>query len=179
MGRAATIRPAAAKREDDKASGLDLTAFLPYRLNVLAASVSLSLSKVYAERFGIGVPEWRVLATLGQRGEMTARDIGAFTCMHKTKVSRAIAALEGKGLLSRRASKGDRREVIAALTDAGRATYRELAPMALSFARDLEAVLSPEERRILDRAVAKLQARAAHLNEAFDGAVFIDEGDEA
>lgn len=157
-----------APREIGGAEPLQLDAFLPYRLNVLATTVSLSLSKVYAERYGISIPEWRVLVTLGEKPELTARDIGLSTRMHKTKVSRAIAALEDRGLLARRPSQGDRREAYAKLTRQGRAMYRDLAPQALSFERDLLAVLSPAERAGLDRALAKLFARALHLCEALD-----------
>ena len=47
---------------------LKLEEFLPYRLNVCASLVSHALSRIYAERYKIGVPEWRVLVTLGQFG---------------------------------------------------------------------------------------------------------------
>ena len=56
---------------------LKLEEFLPYQLNVVASLVSLALSRVYAQRYGIGIPEWRVLVTLGQYGVMTAKAIGA------------------------------------------------------------------------------------------------------
>ena len=69
---------------------LKLSAFLPYRLNHLAETVSRSFSRIYADTYGIGIPEWRVLATLGEYKAMTARDISQATSMHKTKVSRAI-----------------------------------------------------------------------------------------
>jgi len=71
------------------AAPLKLEEFLPYRLNVVASLVSQALSRVYADRYGIGVPEWRVLVTLGQFGMMTGKAIGAHSHMHKTKVSRA------------------------------------------------------------------------------------------
>ncbi len=167
MGRSENKKASRRAASDDNGPHLDLEAFLPYRLNVLASAVSESLSSVYAERFGIAIPEWRVLAALGQTPEMTARDIGLSTRMHKTKVSRAMTSLEGRGLITRRAG-ADRREAYAALTDEGRATYRDLVPLAQSFARDLEAVLSPEERVSLDRALARLFARALHLAEALD-----------
>ncbi len=54
---------------------LKLSAFLPYRLNHLAETVSRSFSRIYADTYGIGIPEWRVLATLGEYKAMTARDI--------------------------------------------------------------------------------------------------------
>ncbi len=64
---------------------LKLENFLPYQLNVVSSLVSQALSQVYARRYAIGVPEWRVVVTLGQYGVMTAKAIGAHTHMHKTK----------------------------------------------------------------------------------------------
>ena len=37
---------------------LQLENFLPYQLNVVTSLVSLALSRVYARRYRIGVPEW-------------------------------------------------------------------------------------------------------------------------
>jgi len=142
---------------------LKLEQFLPYQLNVVASLVSLALSRVYARRYGIGVPEWRVLVTLGQYGVMTAKAIGAHTHMHKTKVSRAVALLEKRRLLTRRANREDMREAFLSLTGAGRAMYEELAPHALDFARRLTEILTPADREAFDRAVKQLTARSAQL----------------
>src|ERR1043165_1875327 len=120
------------------AAPLKLEEFLPYRLNVVASLVSQALSRVYAERYGIGVPEWRVLVTLGQFGLMTGKAIGQHSHMHKTKVSRAVALLEKRKLLTRRANRADLREAFLALTPTGRAMYDDLAPIALDFARSEE-----------------------------------------
>ena len=92
---------------------LKLEQFLPYRLNVVASLVSQALSRVYARRYRIGVPEWRVLVTLGQYGVMTGKAIGAHTHMHKTKVSRAVALLEKRKLVARRTNRADMREVVS------------------------------------------------------------------
>ena len=103
---------------------------------MVASLVSLALSRVYARRYRIGVPEWRVLVTLGQYGVMTGKAIGAHTHMHKTKVSRAVALLEKRKLLVRRSNRADKREAFLSLTAGGRAMYEELAPHALDFAAD-------------------------------------------
>ncbi len=142
---------------------LKLEEFLPYRLNVCASLVSHALSRIYAERYKIGVPEWRVLVTLGQFGAMTAKAIGKHSHMHKTKVSRAVALLEKRKLITRRANRADLREAFLSLTAAGREIYRELAPIALEFARDLLETIDATDRAALDRALMKLTERSAKL----------------
>ena len=142
---------------------LKLEHFLPYQLNVVSSLVSQALSRVYARRYGIGVPEWRVVVTLGQHGVMTAKAIGAHTHMHKTKVSRAVALLEKRRLVARRANRQDMREAFLSLTAAGRTMYEEVAPHALEFAHRLTDILSPSDREAFDRALKQLTARSAEL----------------
>ena len=142
---------------------LKLEHFLPYQLNVVSSLVSQALSRVYARRYGIGVPEWRVVVTLGQHGVMTAKAIGAHTHMHKTKVSRAVALLEKRRLIARRANRDDMREAFLSLTAGGRSMYEEVAPHALEFARRLTDILSPSDREAFDRALKQLTARSAEL----------------
>ena len=155
---------------DGKTSGhtaaeapLKLEEFLPYRLNVVASLVSQALSRIYSERYGIGVPEWRVLVTLGQYGVMTGKEIGAHTHMHKTKVSRAVAQLETRKFLARRANRADLREAFLSLTANGRAIYEDLAPSAIEFAKRLVEGLDPADRIVFDRALKQLIERSAAL----------------
>ena len=142
---------------------LKLEQFLPYRLNVVASLVSQALSRIYAERCGIGVPEWRVLVTLGQYGMMTGKSIGAHSHMHKTKVSRAVALLEKRKLVTRRANRADLREAFLALTPAGRAMYDDLAPIALDFANRLSEIVEPTDRAAFERAMQRLTERSRTL----------------
>jgi len=147
----------------DETAPLKLEEFLPYRLNVLASLVSQALSRIYAERFDIGVPEWRVLVTLGQFILMTGKAIGTHTHMHKTKVSRAVTDLERRKLVSRRVNRADLRESFLSLTPAGRAIYEELAPGALEFARKLVEVIDPSDRAAFERALKQLTERSSLL----------------
>jgi DNA-binding MarR family transcriptional regulator len=149
------------------AAPLKLEQFLPYRLNVVASLVSQALSRIYAERYGIGVPEWRVLVTLGQFGMMTGKAIGAHSHMHKTKVSRAVALLEKRKLLTRRANRADLREAFLALTPAGRSMYDDLAPIALDFANRLAEVIDPADRAAFERSIDRLTERSAKLAAEF------------
>lgn len=144
-------------------TALKLEEFLPYRLNVCAGLVSAALSRIYVDRYQIGVSEWRVLVTLGQFGMMTAKAIGKHSHMHKTKVSRAVALLERRKLVTRRANRADLREAFLSLTPAGGDIYSKLAPIALDFAGQLLDAVDGADRAALDRALTKLSERAAQL----------------
>jgi len=129
----------------------------------VAESVSRALSRLYAERYGIGVPEWRVIATLGEYQRMTAKEVGAHSRMHKTKVSRAVAALEEKGLIEREPNEDDMREAFLALTGRGLRVYQDLAPRALAFERALDKSLGNGARAHLDAILRRLEERAQEL----------------
>jgi DNA-binding MarR family transcriptional regulator len=141
---------------------VQLEGFLPHRLNVLSSLVSQALTQVYSQ-YGIGIPEWRVLVSLGQFGVMTGKAIGARTHMHKTKVSRAVAQLEARKFVARKANRADLREAFLSLTPAGRAVYEELAPRAYAFTKKLSEVVAPDDRAAFDRAVDQLTRRSAEL----------------
>ncbi len=128
---------------------LKLENFLPYRLSRISATVSQEFRSVYGLHHDLTVPEWRVLATLGQFGEISAKAIGAHSSMHKTKVSRAVRALEERRWLKRRGSEEDRREEILALTPLGRKTYAEIVPRAIAFEKHMLAELGSDASALL------------------------------
>jgi DNA-binding MarR family transcriptional regulator len=159
-----------AEQKSGEDAALKLEHFLPYQLNVVSSLVSQALSQVYARRYGIGVPEWRVLVTLGQFDVMTAKAIGGHTHMHKTKVSRAVAQMERRRLVTRRPNRDDMREAFLSLTASGRTMYEEVAPHAIDFARRLTDILTPTDREAFNRALQQLTARSAELVAEVGGA---------
>ena len=114
---------------------LQLEQFLPYRLNRLASAISQDFRSIYGPHYDLTIPEWRVLATLGQFEELSAKEIGRHSSMHKTKVSRAVRTLEERRWLKRRGSEEDRREEILTLTVDGQKAYRDIVPKAVAFER--------------------------------------------
>lgn len=160
---------APAPSADADQAALKLEEFLPYRLNVCANLVSVALSHVYGERYKIGLPDWRVLVTLGQFGMMTAKAIGIHSHMHKTKVSRAVSLLEKRKLLAQRVNREDMRESLLSLTPAGVAIYQRLVPVAADFAYRLIEAIDPADRPAFERALTRLSESAGKLTKA-DGA---------
>lgn len=132
---------------------LDLFKFMPFRLNRLAAEVSTALATEYADRYGLDIPGWRILATLGFRGDAcTAQYIARCTRTHKSTISRAVTMLLGRGLIERLENAEDRREFRLRLTDDGRALYRALIPPLLR--REAEILSCLTERERIDFAIA-------------------------
>lgn len=139
-------------------ANLDLFRFMPFRLNRLAAEVSAALSVEYRERYGLDIPEWRVLATLGFRERAcTAQYISYCTRTHKSTISRAVTALMRRKIIERVANQDDRREFALQLTPTGRQLYEELIPRLLGKEQEILSCLSAGERKELAAALSKIE----------------------
>lgn len=137
---------------------LDLFRFVPFRLNRLAAEVSAALSSEYQERYGLDIPEWRVLATLGFRNDAcSAQYIAHCTRTHKSTISRAVTALMQRQLIERVENEDDRREFALRLTRKGRALYEELIPRLLRKEREIMSCLTAAERASFALALGKIE----------------------
>ena len=144
---------------------LKLETFLPYQLSICSNLVTNALSRIYGERYNIGVPEWRVMVMLGEFETLTAKAIGIRTHMHKTKVSRAVALLERRKLVTRRANHADLREAFLSLTPAGREMYEDLAPSALEFTDKMMDAFDPADRATFIKALGNLMKRAESVTD--------------
>lgn len=152
------------------ADGLRLERFLPYRLSVLTNTISRNLARVYARRFDLSVPEWRVMAVLGRFPDLSAAEVAERSAMDKVRVSRAVARLLRRGRLHRSSDGGDRRRSMLRLSPQGQAIYRQIVPLALAYQSELLSALTPAERLELDRLLDRLLGRAAALlPDASDG----------
>jgi DNA-binding MarR family transcriptional regulator len=130
--------------------------FLPYQLAVLADITSAGFARVYEERFGLSIPEWRVLATIAEVPRVRAKEIGAARRLPKTAVSRAVASLRRRGVIKVDVNRADKRESFLSLTPKGRDLHAQLVPLALDYARTLTNRLSPQERLALQSAYERL-----------------------
>ncbi|MCO6184657.1 MarR family winged helix-turn-helix transcriptional regulator [Rhizobium sp. L1K21] len=133
----------------------DLMHFTPYRLTVAAQKLSDGLARQYRTRFGISVPEWRVLVHLTHSGNVSVRDIEMRVAMEKSKVSRAASRLEDAGYIAKRINDKDRRLVQLALTPKGEELMSKLLPLAIAFQAEIEEKLG-DTFKGLDDAIEKL-----------------------
>ena len=136
----------------------DLFQFVPFRLNRLAAEVSAALSDEYQVRYGLDIPEWRVIATLGFRNDAcSAQFISQCTRTHKSTISRAVTALLERELIERVENEDDRRAFELRLSAKGQALYEELIPRLLHKERDILSCLTAQERKDFAAALGKIE----------------------
>jgi DNA-binding MarR family transcriptional regulator len=145
-----------------RTASLELDTFLPYRLSMLSSLAAQVLATVHAPR-GLNRSEWVVLTSIAEQRQTSAKQIGALFHMQKAKVSRAVAGLLERGLITRRPNPGDHRLALLELTPRGQELYRECAPAAAAFGRQLEASLDVADREVLLRCLAKLADTAQLL----------------
>ena len=147
-----------AENVSKKGSKLDLFRFVPFRLNRLAAEVSAALSSEYQQRYGLDIPEWRVLATLGFRNDAcSAQYIAHCTRTHKSTISRAVTALMRRQLVERVENEDDRREYQLRMTRKGKTLYQELIPRLLRKEQEILSCLSAQERKDFARMLGKIE----------------------
>ena len=138
-----------------------LKEFVPYLLSITSNAVSGRIALEYRQRFGLSVPEWRVMAVLGDSGPLTQRDLTRQTVMDKVAVNRACQGLEERGLASRQPNAQDGRSHLLELTESGTRMHDEIMPLALEMERRLFSNFAREEvdqfRSLLERVRGEVQ----------------------
>lgn len=107
---------------------------------VLKAEMSAAL-----EQRGSSIVEWRVLLMLRIHGEMAQKDLVREVAMAQAQVSRTLAVMSKRGLISARRSDRDRRVWLFKLTASGRALFRRIAPTTARRKSVLDSALPPAE----------------------------------
>jgi DNA-binding MarR family transcriptional regulator len=153
-----------APRGSEGEGELKLDSYLPYRLSVASNAVSGLIARAYEDRFGLTVPQWRLICVLAEDGGLTQVQIVARTVMDKVTVSRAAQGLVKRRLVARAENKTDGRSHVLALTAEGRGLHAEIAPLALAYEAALIAGLAPEEVTLLKRLLSRLQSAVGLLS---------------
>lgn len=128
---------------------LDLDRYVPALITFIANKLSRSATVVYQRRFGVNVTEWRILSLLAIEPEISAARICHVIGFDKGPVSRTLAGMEGRGLVSIRADRQDGRTHAISLTAKGIIAHDQVIAVALERERRLLACLSKPERETL------------------------------
>jgi DNA-binding MarR family transcriptional regulator len=163
--------PAPAADED-----LKLSAWLPYRLFVIAAHVARPLEDFYGETFGLSQAGWRILAVIAERDGANASEIGRACALDPFAVSRGIGQLVELGFAARRPGKTDRRFAAVSITRSGRNAFNRIATLGSAIEARLLAQLSEAERVTLDSALTRLETESARIDSSGWRALLKDAG---
>jgi DNA-binding MarR family transcriptional regulator len=150
-------------------SALRLDGYLPYRLSVASNAVSRLIARAYEDRFGLTIPQWRLIAVLAEDGPLTQQAIGARTVMDKVTVSRATQGLVKRRLVQRAPHDADGRSHHLALSKAGERLYSEVSPVALEYEARLLQQFDPAAVEELKRVLRHLESAAEVLSGAEGG----------
>lgn len=150
------------ERKNRQAS-FDIENALTYRISQLFTRLSAGTTQDLAT-FGLVLREWRVMAMLARHEPLSASELVARSPLDKASVSRAIASLEQRELVSVAPSTEDARVKVLHLTDAGWDFYGQVAPRSVARQKALMGVLTVSERASLMSMLDRLeQASALHI----------------
>lgn len=139
--------------------------FLPYQLSITSNAVSGRIAQEYRSRFGLSVPEWRIMAVLGDSGALTQRDLTKRTLMDKVAVNRACKVLEERDLASRTPNEQDGRSHLLALTAKGKAMHGEIMPLAVRMEQCLFVSFKPDEIEQFSALLEKVRSQVEDFDE--------------
>ncbi len=142
---------------------LKLDEFLPYRLSLASNAVSQVIARAYEEHFGLKVHEWRVIAVLAEKDELTQQEIVGRTKMDKVTVSRAAQVLERRRLLRRVTNTEDGRSLRLSLTAEGQKLYDRVVPTVLELEAEVLKGLGAREIAELEDVLRRLEAAAERV----------------
>lgn len=148
---------------------LDLGGYVPYFLTAISNTWSRSSSRLYLERFGVGVTEWRVISQLAIEPAIAAQRICEVIGLDKGAVSRSIASLVAAGHVAERPRERDARRQVLALTESGYALHDALIALATAREALMLADFSADERAQFVGYLRRLHARLPALRD-FDPA---------
>jgi len=141
-----------------------LAEFLPYQMSITSNAVSGRIALEYRQRFGLSVPEWRIMAVLGDSGPRTQRELTRLTLMDKVAVNRACKVLEERGLAVRQPNAADGRSHLLQLTPSGTAMRNQIMPLALEMERRLFANFTPQELETFRKLLARIRDEVDDLD---------------
>ncbi|MFT7595496.1 MAG: DNA-binding MarR family transcriptional regulator [Paracoccaceae bacterium] len=114
-----------------------------YLLYLLAAASDAASGQFHAtvRQAGLRVAEWRVLACLFDRDGAMITQLAGYALVEQSRLTRIIAQMDGRGLVSRRGDPQDGRRVRVFLTQDGRELASQLVVKAQAHEAGLLKIL--------------------------------------
>jgi MarR family transcriptional regulator, temperature-dependent positive regulator of motility len=132
-----------------------------YKMGYLINSYREPSFRSIEAKFGLTRPEILTLIFLYHRDGISASDICDFSGHLKNNISRAVGALEKKGLLSRESDPLDQRRWVLLITAEGRNMHDRFMPGLIKREEDMMKCFNQQQRAEFEALLRKLCAHAA------------------
>ena len=159
-----TSDPQQTAADDDELA--PITAMMSSRLMVLANLLKRGASLRYKRLAGLSSVEFGLVASLGRRPPMSVVTLAEAVGMDKGQISRALAGLVSRKLVSKAVNPRDNREVLVGLTRAGLVAHDAIVAGALERNRRLLEQLDKDEVAMLLGHIDRLTRKAEAMLEA-------------
>jgi DNA-binding MarR family transcriptional regulator len=137
---------------------------MAYKLGYMINSYREPSFRAIEATYGLTRPEILSLIFLRFRDGIAAADICDFSGHLKASISRAVTALEKKGLIRRKQHADDQRRQLLYITKKGCDLHDVFMPGLMSREQDMMACLSARERNQFEKLLRKLCANAPSWN---------------
>ncbi|OJX77927.1 MAG: hypothetical protein BGO93_21445 [Mesorhizobium sp. 65-26] len=134
----------------------DIRDMFSYRLALLTRINDRQAHNMLVSTYRITLGEWRTLAVVQYLGKPSLRAVARATQQDEGQLSRYVAGLIKRGLLTKTVSSEDRRSIDLMLTDEARKLYDEVMMVAWELNREMFVDLSEDEQRQLVQLLDKL-----------------------
>jgi len=140
-----------------------ITAMMSSRLMVLANLLRRGAILRYKRMVGLSSVEFGLVASLGRRPPMSVARLAEAVGMDKGQISRALAGLVSRKLVSKTANPGDSREVLVSLTRTGLVAHDAIVAGGLERNRRLLEQMDREEVALLLSQIDRLTRKAEQM----------------
>lgn len=130
-------------------------------LRVAVMRLRRRLVSEHAPDNDLSIGSMAVLGALAKSGRATVGELAAHERVQPPSMTRTVGCLADGGYVDRHASETDRRQVIVAITDKGRATLEADKRRREEWLARRLATLTPEERAVLKSATPILEKLAS------------------
>lgn len=140
---------------------------IPYRILLLSKMIDRVTAQHVRDTAQLSLAQWRVLTHVEMMGKCSAAEVASVAYSDRAEVSRAIAALEERGLIRRETNPRNRKSSLVSLTAEGIAVHAGVRGERGKFYEQWLMDLDASERATLDAGLEKITERivqsAPHL----------------
>src|SRR5690606_33415904 len=116
-----------------------------YQLLLVSKMIDRETASALQREFSLSLPEWRILAFVCALGSNSASDIGNAAQIDRAEISRAVAKLEAKKMVTRKGEGNNRKRLIISPTAEGHDLFARVFERRGEYSRSILKDISQQE----------------------------------